>query len=78
MFYSLQQGKAFKTRIQSFFSEHPLLRSKFVPWSKTEKGRNILEGFKDACQRNFEFLIKEIQGISDGANIPFEEVCKMS
>ena len=68
------QGKTFKERIQQFYSQHPLLHSKFIPWSKTAEGKTILKGYIEACERNFHYLLQEIRGTADGAGLPFEQV----
>ena len=71
---SLFQGRNFASVIKSFLSSYANLRD-FEKEYKTEVGRNAYEKTLSNMKERFPYYVKEMQGVADGAEVPFHQVC---
>ncbi|BFY99625.1 hypothetical protein BsWGS_02665 [Bradybaena similaris] len=67
-------GSTFAERIKSFWNESPDIQTIDVPFSKTPSGKAYFESALEVCKNNFPEYVRELQGISDGAGMPFDNI----
>ncbi|CAG5117501.1 unnamed protein product [Candidula unifasciata] len=67
-------GVTFAERIRSFWNESTYLHTIDIPFSKTSKGRAYFESTLEVCKNNFPDFVRELQGIADGAGMPFDNI----
>uniref|UniRef100_T1J874 Peptidase C45 hydrolase domain-containing protein n=1 Tax=Strigamia maritima TaxID=126957 RepID=T1J874_STRMM len=70
-------GKTYKTRIQEYYKSFEDLHERFVPFYYTAKGKKICDDYLHVVKSSFPQYVKEMQGLSDGAEISFELVFLM-
>lgn len=68
------QGRTFSSIIQNFLKSFKLLEDEYVPQYATPKGRRNYEETLAACKKYFPQYVRELEGIADGAKVPFEKV----
>ncbi|CAH2097884.1 unnamed protein product [Euphydryas editha] len=66
-------GRNFASIIKSFLSSYQNLRD-FEKEYKTDTGRDAYDKTLANMKKRFPYYIKEIQGVADGANVPFHQL----
>lgn len=68
------QGRTFARIIQDFLIVCRTLNEDYLPIYETEEGRKVYEETLAAVNENYPQYVRELQGISDGAKVPFHKV----
>lgn len=76
MYICHPQGRNFASVIKSFLSSYGNLRDLEAEY-KTDAGRAIYDKTLANMKKKFPYYVKEIQGIADGAKVPFYQVSLM-
>ncbi|KOB67317.1 NBAD hydrolase [Operophtera brumata] len=71
--YIIGEGRNFASVIKSFVSSFGNLRD-FEAEYKTDAGRAIYDKTLANMKRKFPYYVKEIQGVADGAKVPFYQL----
>ncbi|KAJ8736742.1 hypothetical protein PYW07_000013 [Mythimna separata] len=66
-------GRTFSSVIKSFISSYENLRD-FEKEYKTDTGRNAYDKTLTNMRKKFPYYVKEIQGVADGAGVPFYQL----
>ncbi|XP_026741591.1 uncharacterized protein LOC113503716 isoform X2 [Trichoplusia ni] len=66
-------GRTFSNIIKSFLSSYENLRD-FEKEYKTDAGRNAYDKTLANMKKKYPYYVKEIQGVADGANVPFYQL----
>ncbi|KAJ8738068.1 hypothetical protein PYW08_000663 [Mythimna loreyi] len=66
-------GRTFSSVIKSFIASYANLRD-FEKEYKTETGRSAYDKTLDNMKKRFPYYVKEMQGVADGANVPFYQL----
>ncbi|XP_077993557.1 beta-alanyl-dopamine/carcinine hydrolase-like [Glandiceps talaboti] len=66
-------GSTFKARIQEYRSRSAELENILKPYYNSQKGREVYNSFLSVTNATFPQFIDELQGIADGAEVPFYE-----
>ncbi|XP_075990771.1 C45 family peptidase tan isoform X2 [Anticarsia gemmatalis] len=66
-------GRTFSSIIKSFLSTYANLRD-FEKQYKTDAGRNAYDKTLANMKKRYPYYVKEIQGVADGANVPFHQL----
>ncbi|XP_044749400.1 uncharacterized protein LOC123310085 [Coccinella septempunctata] len=64
-------GRTFGSLIQSFVNSSEALNQEYLPAYNTTEGKEAYEATLNNLIRNFPQYIKELEGIADGAKVPF-------
>ncbi|XP_056635057.1 beta-alanyl-dopamine/carcinine hydrolase isoform X1 [Diorhabda sublineata] len=64
-------GRTFSGIIHSFLNGNPSLEEDFLPAYNTLEGKRAYEETLNSVKKNFPQYIRELEGIADGANVPF-------
>eukprot|EP01089_Gocevia_fonbrunei_P021705 TRINITY_DN8523_c0_g1_i2.p1 TRINITY_DN8523_c0_g1~~TRINITY_DN8523_c0_g1_i2.p1 ORF type:complete len:338 (-),score=64.81 TRINITY_DN8523_c0_g1_i2:75-1088(-) len=67
-------GKRFADRIQNYVKASTTLQKVVIPYSETEEGKRIVNGFIDYNTHAFPQFVDEIRGISDGSGVPLSTI----
>ena len=70
----LQIGQKFKTSIQQGLKEDLLLQELYFPFHRTEEGQSLYKRLLALHKRHYLDYAQEIEGMADGAGIPFDEL----
>lgn len=62
--------------IKHFIATYENLRD-FEKEYKTDNGRKVYDTTLANMKKKFPYYVKEIQGVADGANVPFHQVCQV-
>ncbi|KAG8227769.1 hypothetical protein J437_LFUL005776 [Ladona fulva] len=71
-------GRTFRGLIQSFLSISVPLNQVYLPLYETEDGIQAYEKTLTTCKENFPQYVRELQGIAEGAQVPFHKVSTAS
>ncbi|KAL3854892.1 hypothetical protein ACJMK2_014128 [Sinanodonta woodiana] len=67
-------GSVFREQIQKYFSSSNIVQSCLLPFYNTNKGRDIFAEYRKAAEICFPQYVTEIQGMSDGSGMSFENL----
>ncbi|XP_002731371.2 beta-alanyl-dopamine/carcinine hydrolase-like [Saccoglossus kowalevskii] len=67
-------GASFKDRIQNFCNEFSILNDVLIPYYHMRKGRKAYDDLLNVANATFPQIVDEIQGLADGAELPFYKV----
>jgi predicted choloylglycine hydrolase len=67
-------GQQFSDSIHSFFDNYDLLQKELLPYYHTSPGREYYEAFLKLHRAYFPEYMSELEGMSQGASLPFEEI----
>lgn len=68
------QGRNFASIIQNFLSISTTLNECFLPAYAKPAGKKAYDETLAAVRKDFPQYVKELEGVADGANVPFHEV----
>jgi len=72
------QGRTFKAMIQEFVLQSTYLNEDLIPAYNSDKGQQIYKETMEVVGQKFPHYVQELQGISDGSEVPFFKVCQTS
>lgn len=67
-------GRTFSGIIHSFLASSKEMNDVFLPLYNTEPGRQVYNETLRSVQTNFPQYVREIEGIADGAGVPFHKL----
>ncbi|CAH1968405.1 unnamed protein product [Acanthoscelides obtectus] len=67
-------GKTFSGMIHNFLKISTSLNHCYLPCYETSEGRKAYEDTLNCVKSNFPQYIRELEGIADGAQVPFHKV----
>jgi hypothetical protein len=67
-------GSHFARAIHRFFDNYERLQRHFLPFYQTSTGMSCYQSYLDLHKDRFPAYLRELEGIADGAQRPFEEV----
>lgn len=71
------KGKAFGLLIKDFLNDLDFYNQISLPLFDLPEGRKVYDEVLNICNSQFPQYVKEIQGIADGAALPFHQVFNM-
>lgn len=71
---NIVQGRTFKSMIEELVQESNFLNDELLPAYNTKAGRKIYDDTVALMKDKFPHYVKELQGISDGSQVPFYKV----
>ena len=69
-----RQGHTFKHQIEELVRDSKFLNDELLPAYNTEAGQKIYDDTLARMKTKFPHYVKELQGISDGSQVPFYKV----
>ncbi|ELU14098.1 hypothetical protein CAPTEDRAFT_220846 [Capitella teleta] len=72
------EGKTFSKQIHEYLALTPSFKSEMLPWSQTNAGKKIVTDYLNLMNATHSELLLEIQGMADGASIPFQHLFLMN
>lgn len=75
-----QIGSTFKERIHGFHQTSERVQKYLTSFLNSKEGNEIYKAYLDTTKKEFPYYIKEIEGIAEGAEMPFEHIflCNIS
>ncbi|RXG69601.1 hypothetical protein Avbf_01653 [Armadillidium vulgare] len=67
-------GRSFRGLIEDFLNTFKVLHEELIPSYNTEEGKKAYDITLESVEINFPHYVRELQGIADGAKVPFYQV----